>query len=101
MLETIESDGLLVNATAMGDAIVDAFTSHPKVTEVTGRGLLRAVVLTEEIAPDVQKVALAKGLIVNAPRPDRLRMAPPLIITADDVAEAASILVAAIEEVAS
>jgi acetylornithine/N-succinyldiaminopimelate aminotransferase len=101
VLETIESDGLLANAAAMGDAIVDAFTSHPKVTEVTGRGLLRAVVLTEEIAPDVQKVALANGLIVNAPRPDRLRMAPPLIITADDVAEAASILIAAIEEVAS
>jgi acetylornithine aminotransferase len=101
VLETIESDGLLANATAMGDAIVDAFTSHPKVTEVTGRGLLRAVVLTEEIAPDVQKVALANGLIVNTPRPDRLRMAPPLIITADDVAEAASILTAAIEEVAS
>ncbi|HUS22532.1 MAG TPA: acetylornithine transaminase [Aeromicrobium sp.] len=101
VIETIESDGLLANATSMGDAIVEAFTSHPRVTEVTGRGLLRAVVLTEEIAPDVQKVALTKGLIVNAPRPDRLRMAPPLIITADDVAEAASILTAAIEEVTS
>jgi acetylornithine/N-succinyldiaminopimelate aminotransferase len=101
VLDTIESDGLLANATSMGNAIVDAFKSHPKVAEVTGRGLLRAVVLTEEIAPDVQKVALAKGLIVNSPRPDRLRMAPPLIITADDVAEAASILTAAIEEVAS
>jgi acetylornithine aminotransferase len=101
VLDTIESDGLLANATAMGDAIVDAFASHPKVVEVTGRGLLRAVVLTEEIAPDVQKLALAKGLIVNAPRPDRLRMAPPLIITAADVAEAASTLTTAIEEVAS
>jgi acetylornithine/N-succinyldiaminopimelate aminotransferase len=101
VLDTIESDGLLANATAMGEAIVDAFAGHPKVAEVTGRGLLRAVVLTEDIAPDVQKAALANGLIVNTPRPDRLRLAPPLIITADDVAEAVSILTTAIEEVAS
>jgi acetylornithine aminotransferase len=100
VLDVIESTGLLENATAMGDAIVAAFDGHPKVKAVTGRGLLRAVVLTDEIAPDVQKVALANGLIVNTPRPDRLRLAPPLIITADDVAEAASILTAAIEEIA-
>jgi acetylornithine/N-succinyldiaminopimelate aminotransferase len=101
VLDVIESDGLLANATAMGDEIVAAFSGHPKVKEVTGRGLLRAVVLTEEIAPDVQRTALASGLIVNTPRPDRLRLAPPLIITAADVAEAASILTTAIEEVAS
>ena len=101
VLDVIESNGLLANATAMGDEIVAAFAGHPKVKEVTGRGLLRAVVLTEEIAPDVQKAALASGLIVNTPRPDRLRLAPPLIITATDVAEAASILATAIEEVAS
>jgi len=101
VLDVIESDGLLANAAAMGEEIVAAFAGHPKVKAVTGRGLLRAVVLTEEIAPDVQKAALASGLIVNTPRPDRLRLAPPLIITAADVAEAASILIAAIEEVAS
>ena len=101
VLDVIESDGLMENAVAMGDAIAAAFADHPKVSEVTGRGLLRAVVLTDEIASDVQKVALANGLIVNTPKPDRIRMAPPLIITADDVAEAASILTAAIDEVAS
>ena len=101
VLDVIESDGLLFNATAMGDEIVAAFADHPKVKDVTGRGLLRAVVLTEEIAPEVQKVALAHGLIVNTPRPDRLRLAPPLTITSADVAEAASILTAAIEEVGS
>jgi acetylornithine aminotransferase len=105
VLDVIESEGLLANATAMGEAIKAAFAGHPKVAEVTGRGLLRAVILTEEIAPDVQKKALSAGLIVNTPRPDRLRLAPPMIITADDVAEAASILISAIdgaiEEVAS
>ncbi|HUP99793.1 MAG TPA: acetylornithine transaminase, partial [Aeromicrobium sp.] len=101
VLDVIESDELLAHATAMGQKLADAFTGHPKVAEVTGRGLLRALVLTDEIAADVQKSALAKGLIVNAPKPDRIRMAPALIVTGDEVAEAASILVSAIEEVAS
>jgi acetylornithine aminotransferase len=101
VLDVIESEQLLANATTMGDAIVAALAGHPRVKKVTGRGLLRAVVLTEEIAADVQKAALARGLIVNTPTPDRIRMAPPLIISADDVAEATSILAAAIDEVAS
>jgi acetylornithine aminotransferase len=101
VLDVIESEGLMNNATAMGDAIVAAFVEHPHVVQVTGRGLLRAIVLKSEIAADVQKAALANGLIVNTPKPDRIRMAPPLIITAEDVVEAASILSSAIDEVTS
>lgn len=101
VLDVIESEDLLAHATAMGQNLVDAFTGHPKVAHVTGRGLLRAVVLTDEIAADVQKVAMGKGLITNTPKPDRIRLAPPLIVSKDDVAAAASILLRAIEEVSS
>ena len=100
VLDVIEADGLIANATTLGHTLVDALIGHPRVKDITGRGLLRAVVLTDEIAVDVQKAALAKGLIVNAPKPDRLRLAPPLIVTEDDVEHAVSILLAAIEEVA-
>ncbi len=48
-----------------------------------GRGLLRGIVLTEDVAaPAVGSVAaLEAGFIVNAPRPDVIRLAPPLIVT--------------------
>ena len=36
--------------------------------------------------------ALEHGLIVNAVAPDALRLAPPLIIDADDVDEAVDVL---------
>jgi acetylornithine aminotransferase len=48
---------------------------------VRGRGLLRAVELTEPIAATVVRLALDAGFIVNATGPTTLRLAPPLILT--------------------
>jgi acetylornithine aminotransferase len=50
---------------------------HPLITGVRGRGLLRAITLTEPIAAAVADAALDAGFIINAPRPDVLRLAPP------------------------
>ena len=57
----------------------------PQIDHVRGRGLLRGVVLTEPISADIARRALERGFIVNAPRPDVLRLAPPLIVTTDDL----------------
>ena len=46
------------------------------------RGLLRGVTLAAPVAARVSDAALDAGFIINAPRPDVLRIAPPLIITA-------------------
>ena len=45
----------------------------------------RAVTLAAPIAPAVADAALDAGFIVNAPRPDVLRLAPPLVISADQL----------------
>ncbi|MCW2810461.1 MAG: acetylornithine and succinylornithine aminotransferase [Friedmanniella sp.] len=84
VIGVIERDGLLEHATAMGQHLADAILAlgHPLVSGVRGRGLLRGVTLTAPIGPAVSDAALAAGFIVNAPRPDVLRLAPPLIITA-------------------
>ena len=84
VLSVIERDGLLDHVTAMGEhlvARVDAL-QHPLVERVRGRGLLRGIVLAAEIAPAVADLALDAGFVVNAPRPDVLRLAPPLVVTA-------------------
>ncbi|GAA3603568.1 acetylornithine transaminase [Microlunatus ginsengisoli] len=84
VLAVIERDGLLAHATAMGEHLVDAVgrLGHPLVAGVRGRGLLRGIVLTEPIAGAVSDAALDAGFVINAPRPDVLRLAPPLIVTA-------------------
>ncbi|HEY0238243.1 MAG TPA: acetylornithine transaminase [Friedmanniella sp.] len=84
VINVIERDGLLENATAMGEHLVTTVEGlgHPLVAEVRGRGLLRGIVLNADLAPAVADLALEAGFVVNAPRPHVLRLAPPLIITA-------------------
>ncbi|HET9648342.1 MAG TPA: acetylornithine transaminase [Microlunatus sp.] len=83
VLAVIERDGLLAHATAMGRHLEKAVGSleHPVVQGVRGRGLLRGIVLNQPIAAEVSDAALDAGFVINAPRPDVLRLAPPLIIT--------------------
>ena len=84
VINVIERDGLLDHATAMGEHLVASVSSlgHPLVAEVRGRGLLRGIVLAADVAPAVADLALEAGFVVNAPRPNVLRLAPPLIVTA-------------------
>ena len=84
VLDTIEHDGLLANATEVGNRIaagVEA-TGHPLVTGVRGTGLWRAITLAAPAAAAVEAAARRAGFLVNAVQPDAIRLAPPLILTA-------------------
>lgn len=82
VLNIIERDGLLERVTAAGERLASRVMAlgHPQVTAVRGRGLLRGVVLADPIAPAVADAALDAGFVINAPRPNVLRLAPPLVI---------------------
>jgi acetylornithine/N-succinyldiaminopimelate aminotransferase len=84
VIAVIERDGLLAHVTAMGEHLAGAVLAlgHPLVQGVRGRGLLRGIVLTAPVAAAVSDAALDAGFIVNAPRPDVVRLAPPLVVTA-------------------
>ena len=51
-----------------------------------GEGLLIGLDLVSDRSAEVAAVALAGGFIVNNPTPGRIRLAPPLVLTEDDVA---------------
>jgi acetylornithine/N-succinyldiaminopimelate aminotransferase len=84
VLATIESGGLLANATAVGEQLSTglAALSHPLLAGVRGQGLWLAALLTEPAAPAVEAAARRAGFLVNPVQPDAIRLAPPLIITA-------------------
>ena len=48
-----------------------------------GAGLLIGLDLTEAASAEVFAAALEAGFIVNNPTPERVRLAPPLILTAE------------------
>ena len=87
VLDTIEKDGLLAHATAVGDHLADSVAAlgHPLISGVRGSGLLRAIVLSAQVAAVVADRALGAGFIINAPTPNALRLTPPLVITAGQV----------------
>lgn len=77
---------LLPQINEVGDKLAADLTGQPGVVAVHGRGLLRGVELEQPVGPAFAAAALAAGFIVNAARPDRIRLAPPLIATSDDLA---------------
>jgi acetylornithine/N-succinyldiaminopimelate aminotransferase len=85
VLEVIERDGLLAHVTQVGEQLVASLAAvgHPLVAGVRGRGLWLAIVLTAEVAAKVEGAARQAGFLVNAVQPDAIRLAPPLILSAD------------------
>ena len=81
VIETIERDGLLQHATELGAHLRDGLLADDRVTEVRGSGLLVGLSLSEPRSAQVAAHALSAGFIVNPPTPDRIRLAPPLVLT--------------------
>ncbi len=94
VLDTIENDGLLDHVTDVGERLADGIASvdHPLLAGVRGLGLWRALLLTEPKSVDVEAAARDAGFLVNAIQPDAVRLAPPLIITADEAGSFAAAL---------
>lgn len=85
VLRTIAAEGLLDHVKRVGERLrygVGAL-GHPLVAEVRGAGLLLGVALTAPVAGDAAVALRQAGFLVNPVRPDVLRLAPPLILTAD------------------
>jgi acetylornithine aminotransferase len=87
VLRTIAADGLCEHAAAMGKEIAAGVEAlgHPLVTEVRGSGLLLGIGLAAPVAAAVAGAALSAGYLVNNVQPDTIRLAPPLILDAEQV----------------
>ena len=86
VLDTIEQDGLLAHVREVGQQLHDGLLADDRVSEVRGAGLLIGLDLTEAVSAHVVTAALDAGFIVNNPTPERIRLAPPLVLSAEDAA---------------
>jgi acetylornithine/N-succinyldiaminopimelate aminotransferase len=69
-----------------------------RLGEVRGRGLLLALELRQSIASDVVKLALDRGLLINAVRPEVLRFMPALNVKRNEIDEMLHILRQSIQQ---
>ncbi len=84
VIGTIEGNDLLARAGDLGSRLRAGLATDPRVTEVRGAGLLIGLDLAEPRAAEVLTAAQTAGFIVNNTTPDRIRLAPPLVLTDED-----------------
>jgi acetylornithine aminotransferase len=89
VFDTIEAEGLLENSAKVGEQLTNGIAglANPLVSHVRGRGLWLGIVLTAEVAAAVEAAARAAGFLVNAVQPSVIRLAPPLVLSADQAQE--------------
>ena len=93
VLSVMEAEDAPGRAAAAGASLTQALLSLDEVAEVRGLGLLLAAQLVDGIdARTVAAEALVRGLVVNAVTPSALRLAPSLLVSEAEIAEAVAIL---------
>jgi len=86
VLDLVDDPVLLRHVRELGAYLCERLEALDGVAETRGRGLMIGVGLEEGIdAAAVGADLLGRGLVVNAPRPDTLRLLPPLVIDSDHV----------------
>jgi ornithine--oxo-acid transaminase len=99
-LEVIKDEKLIENADKMGEMFRSRMRAlmqrYPeKVSAVRGKGLLNAIDIKEKDGKTAWDVCLAMkevGLLAKPTHGDKIRFAPPLIITESQMDEACSII---------
>jgi acetylornithine/N-succinyldiaminopimelate aminotransferase len=104
VVDFVIKNDVSANVRAMGQRLNQGLESlksrYPIITEVRGLGLLLAIQLNAEIAPQLVARSNEEGLLLNPLRPNAIRLMPPLNVTADEVDEALEKLEVALKEVA-
>src|SRR4051812_48261821 len=99
VLDTIRDEGLLERAKELEHRFTAAIEGlgHPGVRAVRGRGALLGVVLTADVAAELETRLRAAGHLTNAVAPNVLRLAPPLVLTDEQVDAFGAALPAALD----
>ncbi|MFE6736853.1 acetylornithine transaminase [Microbacterium sp. NPDC057650] len=101
VLGHIEDEDLLSNVNARGAELRAAVSRLPLVTGTRGAGLLIGITLSHPVAAAVREAAQERGLIINAPIEDAIRIAPAYTIGDAEVAEFLDLFGQALAAVAS
>jgi predicted acetylornithine/succinylornithine family transaminase len=91
-LAVMEAEDVPRRAREQGARLAAGLGALPGVVAVRGAGLLLAAPLRAPVAKEAAAFALDAGLLVNAVRPDAVRVAPPLLVTDAEVDRALAIL---------
>lgn len=82
VLDVIEQEGLLNNATRQGNWLMEELRATGLFTEVRGYGLMIGLQMTEPIGPLRKKMLFEQGVFTGSSKdPNTIRLLPPLNVT--------------------
>jgi ornithine--oxo-acid transaminase len=88
-LRVLVEEGMIENAADLGGYFIDALRSlgNPKIKEVRGKGLMIGIEFHPEVggARQYSEKLMAEGLLCKETHDHIIRIAPPLVITRNDV----------------
>lgn len=96
-LEVLKDEGLVENAARMGHIFREALRQlgHPRIKAIRGKGLLNAIEISHPDPEAAWKLCLElkeNGLLAKPTHGDKIRFAPPLVITEDQILESVEII---------
>lgn len=96
-LQVLKDEQMAANAAAMGQLLRKELTAidSPHIDIIRGKGLLNAIVIRHTNPDAAWKLCLAlkeNGLLAKPTHGDKIRFAPPLLITGEQVMECAGII---------
>jgi acetylornithine/succinyldiaminopimelate/putrescine aminotransferase len=93
VLDVVDDPALLRGVRELGAALRHGLEGLEGVREVRGRGLMIGVGLAEGIdAAAVGAELLSRGLVVNVPRSDTIRLLPPLVVERAQIERAVGLI---------
>ena len=96
-LQVLIAENLAENSIHMGNLLRDGLSeiNSPHIKEIRGMGLMNAIVISHkdpQAAWRLCETFMQNGLLAKPTHGDKIRLAPPLVITAEQVKEALDII---------
>jgi acetylornithine/N-succinyldiaminopimelate aminotransferase len=93
VLDVVDDPALLRRVRELGAELREGLEALDGVRETRGRGLMIGVGLEQGIdAAAVGTDLLGRGLVVNVPGPDTLRLLPPLVVDSAQIAKSVALI---------
>ena len=102
-LDVLQDEKLAENAATLGEYFRTSLRglNNPFIAEVRGKGLLNAIVIRHENKDAAWNLCLSlkeNGLLAKPTHGDKIRFAPPLVITKDQIDECVAIIKHSLEQ---
>ena len=99
VIDFIVKRDILEKVAIDGEFLKMQLAQIPGVEQVRGRGLLIGIVLQSPVASQVAAKAMSKGLLINAPGKNVIRIAPALIVSKKEINQFIQLFSESLDEV--